>query len=129
MARTRQQQGQAAPQPDLKTSNLPERPDPQARLLSLYERFVRAHPEQAVELLERFRELTERYRPPRTTRDLTPTQAARRIGVCVSRVHELFEAGRLGGREDGGRRFSESECDKYRNSERKAGRPKKAPPH
>src|SRR4051812_1201382 len=126
MARTRQQQGQAAKQIDLKRSSLPERPDPQARLLSLYERFVKTHPEQAAALLERCRELTERFRSPRTTPDLNAIQAARRIGESERRVHELFEEGRLGARVSGVRRFSEKECDQYRNSERKAGRPRKS---
>jgi hypothetical protein len=97
------------------------------RILGLYERFAKTHPERAGKLLRRCEKLTERYRTPETKRTLTADQAAERIGVSRRQVFTLYGEGRLGERLNGSPRFSEFECDSYRNSPRKVGRPRKTP--
>src|SRR4051812_23187860 len=102
MARTRAQQEEGTePELDLARSDLPKRQGPDAvltRIVELYERFVTHHPERAEALLRRCQDLTERFRPSRTSRELNARQAADRIGVSRPRVIELFRVGRLGER-------------------------------
>lgn len=92
-----------------------------ARLLELYERFVSVFPDRSKALLERCEELTNRYRPADGERNLTCVEAAKRIGVIRQRVFQLYQQGRLGACIDGKPRFSEKECDVYRDGYRKPG--------
>lgn len=83
------------------------------RILGLYERYVREYPEQAVALLERCRELTERYRPLGTERVLGLKEATLFTGFTRRRVWELAREGIVGESTGDSWRFSEAELQAY----------------
>lgn len=91
---------------------------------------IESNPSILEDLLPRLSELVqlvERHRPASTERTLNARQAGRRIGISHVQVLRLLEDGRLGERDaEGSPRFSEQECDVYRESERKRGRPTKS---
>ena len=95
-------------------------------ILGLYEQFVKAHPEAAVTLLARCRDLTDKYRPLSDLRNLNTRQASQLMGVSRKRVWELYQAGRLGACVDGKPRFSEQDCQDYQGRRLKPGRPRKS---
>lgn len=83
------------------------------RVLSLYERYVREHPEQAVALLERCSELTERYRPLGTERILGTGEASLLTGLSRGRLCQLAREGILGESRGDDWWFSEAELQAY----------------
>ena len=110
---------------DLATGEMPalER----ARIIQRIRAHVREHPEEALNLQRECHQAIEQERPPSEERTLSYRAAARRIGVTCGRVAGLCREGRLGGIVGGTYRFSEKECDEYRQNRRKPGRPRKFP--
>ena len=89
-------------------------------LLSRLQSLLRAHPERVSRFLEEVNRVIEENRPTGTERILSAGEAAERIGVSELEVKRLLEAGRLGEKNARGKgRFSEQECDAYRENERK----------
>lgn len=87
---------------------------------------IKHHPDRMARFLAEVEQVIAENRPASTERTLNARQAGRRIGISHVQVLRLLDAGRLGKRDaEDHPRFSEQECDAYRESERKRGpRPK-----
>ena len=129
MAETRHQEqgkgGVATPANELATHQLPERPDPMARILELYEEFVRTYPLKAKTLLRLCEALTEQYRPLGSERVLSTARAARFTKLTSGRIKQIARAGTCGESIDGHWRFSEQELRAYMQLPRPRGPGKK----
>lgn len=116
---------------NLDRSTLPPRP---AELLAsslsdvvfTFERFARAHPEQAEEAAKRCVEIAGRYRPLNTERVLGMADAVRITGLSEARIKQLAsDENRKFGEKKGSRWvFSEAELVRLARTPRPAGRPK-----
>lgn len=93
--------------------------------LRVAETTVKTHPEPVLGFHEDFSRVIEPHRTPSKEPNLNIRQAAERIGISTGRVHQLYKEERLGIEVNGNPRFSEFECDEYRDGERKPGRRKK----
>jgi hypothetical protein len=92
-------------------------------VLGRLEAIMKAHPERMARFLNEVELIIEEHRPANKERTLNARQAGRRIGISHVQVLRLLDAGRLGKRDsEDNPRFSEHECDAYRETERKRGR-------
>ena len=118
--------GQTPSPNELTTSKLAKRPDVEtgmARIVEIYERFVRLHPEKAEDLLEHCRRLTERHRPLGTERVLAAKEASLFSRLTRGRLRQLAIAGVIGEKDGDQWRFSEQELSWYvRKPKPKGGR-------
>jgi len=99
-------------------------------LLGQLTELIAANPSVIKELMPKLSGLTqlvEELRPPSTERILNTREASERIGISHVQLLRLLEAGRLGERDvEGNPRFSEQECNAYREGRRPRGRPRKS---
>jgi predicted DNA-binding transcriptional regulator AlpA len=112
----------------------------EAALLADIKRYLEAHPDrgkafikavkETVREAEREAEASARAEsglPPSTERTLNLRQASERIGITHPRVYQLYKDGRLGQEINGKPRFSELECDLFRESDRRPGPKPRSP--
>jgi hypothetical protein len=96
-------------------------------VLGRLEALIRSHPERLERFLDEVTSLFDRCRPLSTERTLNARQAAERAGCSHVTLLRHCANGTVGARnEDGHPRFSEQECDVFRQTVRKPGRPRTA---
>jgi hypothetical protein len=88
---------------------------------------MKAHPERMARFLAQVEQVIEQNRPLSTERTLNSLQAAERAGCSHVVLLRHLDRGRIGERDPEGRpRFSEAECEAFKNTVRKRGRPTKS---